>query len=148
MFTFRLEPLITIRDNTLKTRQKELANALNVRRALEESFQSIEHQIETGISAVRNQMQTGQTVDVNLMLGFRQQEMFLRFEQDKLKKQMSDIDKKIELFRAAVVKANKELKIVEKLKEKKYEQYLKEEEKAETNFLDEIAGRNKSTSAF
>lgn len=148
MFTFRLEPLITIRDNALKARQKELANALNVRRTLEESFKNIERQLEEGITAVRNLMQTGQTVDVNFMLGFRQQEMFLRFEQDKLKQQISDVDKKIVLLRADVVQANKELKIVEKLKEKQYEKYLKAEEKAETNFLDEIAGRDKSTAAF
>jgi flagellar FliJ protein len=141
MFSFRLEPLITIRDNALKERQRELANANNVRRALEKDLQDIDTQLTDGMADVRIRIQAGQMINVNDLIGYRRQEMFLRFEQNKLIEQIENVDKEIEKCRTALIKANKELKIVEKLKEKQYERYQSEEEKAEAKFMDEIAGR-------
>ncbi|MDR0328611.1 MAG: flagellar export protein FliJ [Planctomycetaceae bacterium] len=143
MFTFRLEPLITIRDNVLKERQSELAKAYEARRILEEKIQDIERQLEEGISAVRSAMQEGQTVRVESLLSFRRQELFLRNQQSDLMQKIKDVDEEIERRRNAVVAANKELKIVEKLKEKRYERYLDEENKAETKVMDEVAGNRR-----
>jgi flagellar FliJ protein len=143
MFTFRLEPLISSRYNVLKERQSELAKAYEARRILEESIQDIDRQLEEGIAAARNLMQEGQTVRVESLLGFRRQEMFLRGQHSELMQKMQMVDEEIERCRRAVVVANKELKIVEKLKEKRYEKYLEEENKAETKVMDEIAGNRR-----
>ena len=140
MFKFRLAPLITIRDNKLKERQRKLAEAYEARKILEEHLQEIERQLDEGIAAVRELSQPGQTVNVEHLIGFRRQEMFLRANQEDLTKKMKMIDEEIEKRRAAMIEANKELKIVEKLKEKRYEKYLEEENKAETKMMDEIAG--------
>ena len=140
MFRFRLDPLITLRDNKLKERQRELAQAYNARRILEEHLQEIDRQLEEGIVAMRSTMQPGQTVNVESLLGFRRQEMFLRANQDDLMQKIKMVDEEIELRRTKVVEANKELKIIEKLKEKRYEKYLDEENKAEMKMMDEIAG--------
>ena len=140
MFKFRLEPLIIIRDNELKKCQAELAKGYEALRILEENLQEVEKQLAEGIAAVRNLMQAGQIVNVDYLLGFRREEMFLRAKQDDLKQKMQIIDEYIERCRAAVVTANKELKIVEKLKEKRYEKYLDEENKKDTKRMDEIAG--------
>ena len=144
MFTFRLEPLITLRDNELKECQKKLANAYSVRRALEENLQDIDKQLAEGMNTVRNLMQTGQKINARYLLGFRQQEMFLRFEHGKLTQQIEEVDKKIELFRAEVIEANKELKIVEKLKEKRHEKYLEDEKGQETKTMNEISGNRRT----
>ena len=140
MFKFRLDPLITFRDNVLKERQAELAKAHEARRILEEDRQGIDRQLADGIVAARSAIQEGQTVDVNALLGFRRQEIFLRADRDRLTQMMGEIDKEIEKLLAAVVEANKELKIVEKLKEKQYEKYLSEESKTEMKIMDELAG--------
>ena len=140
MFTFRLEPLITIRDNVLKECQEELAKAYNARHILEEALQTVEKQLADGLISARNLIQEGQTVNVEFLLGLRRQEMFLRANQDDLKKKMQMVDEEIERRRLAVVAANKELKVVEKLKEKRYEKYLEEEGKNEIKVMDEIAG--------
>ena len=141
MFTFRLDPLITIRDNELKERQSELAKAYEARTILEEQMQEIDRQLTEGIAAARSLMQEGQTINVGSLLSFRRQEMFLRAQQSDLTEKMKAIDQEIERRRALVVAANKELKIVEKLKEKRYEKYLEEESKVEIKSMDEIAGR-------
>jgi flagellar FliJ protein len=130
MFKFRLEPLITIRDNVLKERQTALAAAYSERRILEEHNQDIERQLAEGLETARSLMQTGQTVNVEHFISLRNQESFLRDEQEKVFQQMKKVDEKIEQCRHAVVEANKELKSVEKLKEKRYEEYREEEKKA------------------
>ena len=139
MFKFRLEPLITIRDNVLKERQAELAKAYEARRILEEALKTVEKQLAEGIETARSLTQEGQTVNVEFLLGIRRQEMFLLANQEDLIKKMKMVDEEIEQRRAAVVEANKELKTVEKLKEKQHEKYREEENKKETKELDEIA---------
>jgi len=143
MFKFRLEPLIKIRKNTLQERQAELAQAYDARNILEEYLQEIDRQLTEGAATARSLMQEGQTVNVEHLLGLRRQEMFLRANQDDLNQKIQIIDEEIEVRRAKVVEANKELKIVEKLKEKRYDKYLEEEKKAETKEMDEIAGRQR-----
>ena len=144
MFKFRLEPLITIRENVLKECQAELAKAYDARRILEEHLQKIARQLSEGTEVARSIMQPGQTVNVEFLLGLRRQEMFLRANQDDLKQKMQVIDEEIEVRRAKVAEANKELKIVEKLKEKRYEQYLEEEKQEEIKEMNEIAVQNRS----
>ena len=143
MFKFRLEPLITIRDNNLKERQRKLAEAYDARKILEEYLQEIDRQLDEGIAAVRELSQPGQTINVESLIGFRRQEMFLRANQDDLMQKMKMIDEEIEKRRIAMIEANKELKIVEKLKEKRYEKYVEEEHIAETKMMDEIAGNRR-----
>ena len=143
MFQFRLEPLIKIRDNVLKECQAELAKAYDARRILEEHLQEVERQLTEGTETARNLMQPGNTVNVDYLLGIRRQEMFLLAKQEEIKQKMQEIDEEIERRRDAVVAANKELKILEKLKEKRHEQYLDDEKREETKAMNEIAGRSK-----
>ena len=143
MFTFRLDPLITLRDNILKECQSELAKAYSARRILEEAMQEVEKQLTEGIATARKLTQAGQKVQVDYLLGIRRQEMFLRANQNDLMQKMKIVDEEIERRRLAVVTANKELKIVEKLKEKRYEKYLEEESKKEMKMMDEIAGNRR-----
>jgi len=148
MFKFRLEPLIKIRKDTLQERQSELAQAYDARNILEGYLKEIERQLLEGTATAREMMQPGQAVNVDHLLGLRRQEMFLRANQDDLKQKAQIIDEEIERRRDAVIEANKELKIVEKLKEKRYEKYLAEEKRADTKEMDEIAGRLQSNRTY
>ena len=127
----------------MQERQAELAQAYDARNILEEYLQEIDRQLTEGTTTARNLMQEGQTVNVEHLLGLRRQEMFLRANQDDLKQKMQIIDEEIERRRDAVVEANKELKIVEKLKEKRHGKYLEEEKRRDTKEMDEIAGRQR-----
>ena len=141
MFKFRLEPLIKIRRNVLQECQSELAKAYDARLILEEQIRKVGRQLSEGIETARRLMQPGQAVNVDYLLGIRRQEMFLLASQDELKQKMQIIDEEIERRRDAVVAANKELKILEKLKEKRHTLYLEEEKRTETKAMNEIASR-------
>jgi len=140
MFKFRLEPLIAIRDNALKECQAELAKAYHARSVIEEHIHEVDRQLTEGTATARSLMQPGQTVNVDYLLGIRRQEMFLLANRNVLLQNLQKIDEEIERRRAAVVDAKKELSIIEKLKEKRYEQYLDKERKEETKEMDAIAG--------
>ena len=147
MFKFRLEPLITIRDNDLKERQAELAQAYNAQRICEENLQTFERLMEEGIATARNMMQPGQMVDVRYLRGLQEQELVLRANHEEWTKNLRDVSEEVERRRLLVVAANKELKKVEKLKEKRYEEYSEKEKKQETKAMDEIAGNRRYTEA-
>jgi len=139
MFTFRLEPLITIRDNALKECQAELAKAYHARQIVEETRLKFEKDIEESIQSAREMLESG-TIDVTFLLTLQDHKTYRTAQLAKIAEDLKKIDEEIERRRALVVAANKELKIVEKLKEKRYEKYLEEENKAEMKVMDEIAG--------
>ncbi|MDR2757184.1 MAG: flagellar FliJ family protein [Planctomycetaceae bacterium] len=136
-FRFRLEPLITIRDNILKEKQGELATAYEARRIVEEKQQALEHELAENIAAGRQRLQIG-TVDIEFLLGLRRHEAYLNAQINVVQEHLRQINEEIEHRRNAVLEANKELKIIEKLKEKQYEKYQTEENRKETIRIDEI----------
>jgi len=138
-FTFRLDPLISIRDNILKEKQAALAQAYEARRIKEEERGELEQNIAGNLQSARKVMQSGK-IDVNFLLGVRRHEMFLIAQLEEVRQQIVLIEEEIERRRQAVIEANKELKIIEKLREKKREQYLAEEKRKEIRDMDEIAG--------
>ena len=142
-FTFRLDPLISIRDNVLKEKQALLAQAVEAKRLAEEARLRLEQNIEGNLLSAREMMQSGK-IDVNFLLGVRQHEEFLIEDLGVVRQHIAMIEEQIELRREKVIEANKELKIIEKLKEKKREQYLAEENRKEIREMDEIAGRRRN----
>ncbi|MDR2704618.1 MAG: hypothetical protein LBC02_02455, partial [Planctomycetaceae bacterium] len=75
-FQFRLEPLIAIRDNTLKEKQGELAKAYEARRIVEEKQRELEQELAENVTAGRQRLQTG-TIDIEFLLGLRRHEAYL-----------------------------------------------------------------------
>jgi len=142
MFTFRLDPLITIRDNTLKECQAELAKAYHARQIVEETRLKFEKDIEESLQSARKMLESG-TIDVTFLLTLQDHKTYRTAQLAKIAEDIKKIDEEIERRRALVVAANKELKIVEKLKEKRYEKYLEEQNKAEMKIMDEIAGNRR-----
>ncbi|MDR0521464.1 MAG: flagellar export protein FliJ [Planctomycetaceae bacterium] len=143
MFKFRLEPLITIRENVRKERQAELVKAYEARQKIENEQQGIEQAITENIEEARNQMLPGKAVNIEHLLYFRRHEMFLRAKQNELAKMAQMIDEEIERRRLAVIEADKECKSTEKLKESQFKKYTEEERKTENKQMDEIAGSRK-----
>ncbi|MDR1964037.1 MAG: flagellar export protein FliJ [Planctomycetaceae bacterium] len=139
-FQFRLEPLITIRDNVLKEKQGELAKAYEARRIAEEKKQELEQELSENVAAGRQRMTAG-AIDIEFLLGLRRHEMYINAQMDVVQGHLRQIDEEIERRRIAVMEAHKELKIVEKLKEKRYERYQTEENRKEIIRMDETALR-------
>ena len=138
-FKFRLEPLITIRDNVLKEKQAELAKAYEARRALEEKQAELEQELAATVAAGRDTIHGGGAISVDYLLSLRRHEGYLMAQQEHIAKTIAAVDEEIERRREAVMEAHRELKTVEKLKEKQKEKYNAELAKKETVMMDEIA---------
>jgi flagellar FliJ protein len=136
-FRFRLEPLITIRDNILKEKQGELAKAYEAQRIVEEKKQELKQELDENIATGRQRLQTG-TIDIEFLLGLRRHEAYLNAQIEVVQEHLRQINEEIERRRNAVLEANKELKVIEKLKEKRYEKYQTEENRKEIIRIDEI----------
>ncbi|MCL2744878.1 MAG: flagellar export protein FliJ [Planctomycetaceae bacterium] len=143
MFKFQLEPLITIRNNELKKKQAELAKAYEARRRMEELGKKNEEEIAENLEAGRKMINAGGEISADYLMGLRRQEMFLQAQRKKIRENIAMIDEEIERRRAAVIEANKSLKMVERLKEGRYEKYLLEERRKETAAMDEAAAKRK-----
>ncbi|GHT30717.1 hypothetical protein FACS1894214_1120 [Planctomycetales bacterium] len=143
-FQFKLEPLITIRDNELKEKQAELAKAYEARRIVEDMGKKVEAEIAENIEAGREMITGGGVIQPDYLLGLRRQEMFLLAQRKDIQDKMQMLDEEIERRRDAVIEANKSLKTVERLKDRRYEKYQLEERRKETISMDEVAGQRRA----
>ena len=141
-FTFRLEPLISIRNSVLKEKQASLAQAFEWMRIIEEERLRLEQDIASNMQSAREMLHSGK-IDANFLLGVQRLDAFLSPQLEKARLAIVLHEEEIERRRQAVLEANKDLKIIEKLKEREYEKYLVDERRKETIEMDEIAGRRK-----
>ncbi|MDR0391094.1 MAG: flagellar FliJ family protein [Planctomycetaceae bacterium] len=138
-FKFRLESMITIRDNILKECQSELAKAYEARRIVEDMENKINAELQDNFEINRKKLQDSGVLDVGYLLGLQRRNAYLNSQLGIIKHDLKQIDEEIEKRRIAVTEANIELKIIEKLKEKKQKEYKTNESKNETKIMDEAA---------
>ncbi|MDR1484146.1 MAG: flagellar FliJ family protein [Planctomycetaceae bacterium] len=138
-FKFRLESVITIRDNFLKECQGELAKAYEARRIVEDAENKINAELQSNFAINRQKLQDSGVLDVGYLLGLQRRNAYLNSQLNVIKRDLEQIDKEIERRRIAVTDAHTELKIIEKLKEKKQVEYKINETKKETIIMDETA---------
>ncbi|MGL4593231.1 MAG: flagellar export protein FliJ [Thermoguttaceae bacterium] len=141
-FRFQLDSLLSIRNSTLKEKQGALGKAYEARRIVEEKRFALAKDISDTLNSGREMIASGM-ISPDYLLGLRRHEAFLATQQQEVEQHLVLIDEEIERRLAAVVEANKELKMVEKLKEKRREKYVTEETRKEVVQMDEIAQRDK-----
>ena len=83
-------------------------------------------------------------IDVNYLLNLRRHQLYLISQQELAIKQLEEIKQEIERRRIALMEADREVKVLEKLREKMKAKYLQEEALADQKQMDEIAGRAKT----
>jgi flagellar FliJ protein len=141
-FRFRLEKVLTLREEELNVREGELRDA-------QMKVNKIEAYIQDTINTSNRQhVQVG-----SVMMA---EEYFLRGTcLERLRKELeqarvllTEAHTELSAARERYVEAKKEVKVLEKLKEKKLEQYNEEEAKKEQNFLDEIAVMRRTKSVY
>ncbi|MDR2641537.1 MAG: flagellar FliJ family protein [Planctomycetaceae bacterium] len=138
-FKFRLESVITVRDNILKECQSELAKAYEARKIVEDAENRINAELERNIETNRQKLKESGILDVEYMLGLQRRNAYLNSQLNVVKHDLKQIDEEIERRINAVTEAHIELKTIEKLKEKKQKEYQLNETKKETIIMDEVA---------
>ena len=81
------------------------------------------------------------TIDVDQLVEAQRYELSLRAQQRQLNQQRQAVAAEVERRREALVDANREVRVLEKLRERQARRYRREENRREIKQLDEVAGQ-------
>jgi flagellar protein FliJ len=137
--TFRLATMLKLRDQTRDERRLELAQALEAEQILRDRGSRIQAEID----ATRERTRAAATGSVNVegLLNARRYELILKGELTAVGSQMSQVREEIERRRLALLEADRDVKVLEKLRELKASEQAAKEQKRENRQLDEAGLR-------
>ena len=141
-FKYRLAPLLKIRENIRAERQAELNKAYEAARIVETEIERVQKELVRNNELGREAIQQGQ-ISVDYLLALRRHEALLLAQQSQAQNDLEQIRQQIELRRAALMEADRDVKVLEKLREKMKTRHLQEEALLELKQMDEIAGQRR-----
>ncbi|OHB67131.1 MAG: flagellar export protein FliJ [Planctomycetes bacterium RBG_13_63_9] len=139
-FKYRLATLLRLREAARDERRTELAEAYRVDDVLREQLRQVEEALG-GLRARCRSVAGPGRVNVDLLVEAQRYDVALRTRQHDLKKQREAVAAEIERRRQAVVEADREVRVLEKLRQRQADRYLLEENRRQGKQLDEVAGQ-------
>lgn len=143
-FKFRLTTLLRLREETRDQRRAELAEAYHADDLLHEQIQEADQALSDLLDQCRKAAGPG-VVNIDRLVAAGRYELTLRARKKELDGQRERVVAEIERRRQMLVEANREVRVLEKLRETQARRHRKEEGRLEVNRLDEVAGRTKLT---
>jgi len=141
-FRFRLESLLKLRLAERDHRREELANAYRADQVLQQRRESVKTEIVDTQRLSKTCSAPG-TIHVDWLLNAHRYELILAGQLQQIHRQRQLIATEIERRRQALVEADRELRILEKLRERYATAFAYDEHKADIRLLDEMALRCK-----
>ena len=145
-FRFRLESLLKLRMAERDRRREELANAYRADQVLQQRQASVNEEIVDTRRQSKVCAAPG-TIHVDRLLSTHRYELILHAQLQQLHRQRQVIATEIERRRQALVEADRELRILEKLREKHAIAFEYNEHKVDIRLLDEMALRCRKASS-
>ncbi|MBC7351107.1 MAG: flagellar export protein FliJ [Thermogutta sp.] len=142
-FQFRLESVLKIRERERDNRRLELLQAISAEEILLEQAKLLDARQKRLQEDLRAATRAG-LLDVDQVLAYRRYELILAAQQDELVRQLKAIREEIERRRAALLEANRALRVLELLRDKQRERFRKNAVKNELKQMDELANRQSS----
>jgi flagellar FliJ protein len=140
-FTFKLESVLNYRKILEDQAQQVLAESLQEQQRLERQSVQLTKRLHAVDQDLKKQQQHGMGI-AELIL-YEDQIEHCRKQLHQLETRLLRLQKTIEAQRQELLQASMERQVMEKLKEKKKVEYLREELQEETAMLDEISLRTK-----
>jgi flagellar protein FliJ len=137
-FKFRLATLLRLREAARDERRAELAEAYRVDDMLQQRLREVAGELDSLREQCRQAAGPG-TVDVDRLVEAQRYELALIGHQRHLQQQREGVTAEIERRRAALVEANRDVRVLEKLRDKQSLRYQQEENRQEIKRLDEVA---------
>ena len=139
-FRFRLATLQKLREIHRDELRSKLAEAVHAQQIFEEQFAQVATEI-ANLELMRRKAVTSSSINVDSLLEAQRYQGVLIVQQVKMREQMRLLSAEVDRRRGAVVEADRQVKVLEKLHEHKLEEHRKEQQRAETKVLDEVAAR-------
>ncbi|GAB6165422.1 flagellar export protein FliJ [Thermostilla marina] len=140
VFRFRLEPVQRLREHVRDQRRAELAQALEAMELVEQKQRELAEELERATKLQREAAKPG-SIDVDTIMAVRRYQTALYAQAAQLQQQAAAIAEEIERRREALAQADREVRILEKLRERQLERHRSEEKRRETKLMDETAAQ-------
>jgi flagellar FliJ protein len=137
-FTFRLEPLLKLRKAERDRRREELSEAYQAEQVLAAQQQVLRQEMEQTKTLSKKRSQPG-SIQVEHLLNANRYELLLTSQLQQLAAQQQQVKGEIERRRQVLVEADRQLRVLEKLRQRHEEAYRTAEAKLETRRMDEVA---------
>ncbi len=139
-FTFRMATLLKLRESARDERQAQLVQARQAADILRRQRETLEEEAQRLDQQSRNAVRPG-PIDVERLLNARRYELLLRSQQQDLLQQQQVVDAELLRRHQALVEANREVRVLELLRQKQWARHRDEEARQEMKQLDEVAQR-------
>ena len=116
-FTFRLATLLRLRENERDQRRAELAQAYHADDILRQQDEDLERE-RIGLLAISREAAGPGAVDIDRLIQTQRYELLLKTHQQQLRRQREAVAAEIDRRRETLVRANREVRILENLREK------------------------------
>jgi flagellar export protein FliJ len=143
-FQFRLDPLLRLRESVRDEKRSELAEAFRAEEALRQRIQELELELSQLKSVYRRCGLPG-TVDVDRLIDAQRYELLMAAQRQSLAQHEQSLAQEIERRREALVAADREVRVLEKLRETKQQAHRLDQERLDVKRLDEVANRPRET---
>jgi flagellar export protein FliJ len=137
-FKFRLTTLLRLREAARDERRSELAEAYRVDDTLRQQLQRTENELKSLRAQRLRGVQPG-AVDVDRLVESQRYEMTLDSQRLQVVRQRETVQGEIERRCQVLAEANRDLRVLENLRDKQAGQHRQEEERREMKRLDEVA---------
>jgi flagellar export protein FliJ len=137
-FQFRLSPLLTVRRRQRELRQTELADALGAGDRLEAQRAAVESELRDQHSRTRAGTAPGRIDAASLGTAGRY-ESELRTRLAALATEQVRMAAEIEQARQTLIEADRDVRALEKLRDRRFEEFQSDQRRAERALLDEMS---------
>ena len=139
-FTFRLATLLRLREATRDERRAELAEAYHVDDVLRRHIDEVAEELNRLERECRKVAAPG-TVNLDRLIDAQRYDLVLRSRQSELHGQREAIGAEIQRRREKLLTADRDVRVLEKLREKHALRHQQEESRREAKQIDEVAQR-------
>jgi flagellar FliJ protein len=139
-FVFRLETLLKLRVAERDQRRQQLSEAYKAKQILDERSRQLAEDLRDLKGLVRQASLPGE-INVDQLLITHRYELLLLAQSKQHDQQAQQITDEIERRRLALVEADRQVRVLEKLREKQLLDHQQRQHKLETKQFDEIAQR-------
>ena len=135
-FKFRLQKVLDYKQQVEDTKKQELFHLMKIFHEEEKVLIKLHELLLKKLSEFEEKQQG--ELDILELLFYSGYISRLNGEIEQQREKLKEIARQITQKREEVIAASKERRIMEKLREKKYKEFMKEESRREQKFLDEI----------
>jgi flagellar protein FliJ len=136
-FKFRMAMLLKLREAARDERRAELAKAYRADEVLAENQGRVDAEMRAMAERCRKAVGPG-PIDLDVLIGTHRYEIMLKTQQRHLSEQRAKLAEEIERRRLALLAANRDVRVLEKLREHQLEQHNQAEYRADIKRLDEV----------